>query len=201
VASIVLVTGPPGAGKSTVAHGIAEHFPMSAHLEVDDLREIMVNGFAPPGEWTDAVEAQFRRARRAATHLARAYHAAGIDFVIDDVCVPEHFHEHCTDRLEDPSVKRAALGPRLRAVPFIEGTGARNHRLGVKPGVNLQLRVSAEPRTTRSDVVELMGLLSNPVSGQLAVLVPPDRDVRGSGRTDRASERQCAVAVRIVLLG
>jgi predicted kinase len=108
---IILVTGPPGSGKSTIARGIAEHFPKSVHLNVDDLREMMVNGFEPPGEWTDEAEAQFRRARKAATYLAREYSSDGIHFVIDDVCVPGHFQDHYVALLDDPLVTRLALKP------------------------------------------------------------------------------------------
>jgi len=68
---IALLSGPPGAGKSTIARRLAEGFDRSAHLKVDDLREIMVNGFEPPGaKWTPANEEQFVRARAAATLIA-----------------------------------------------------------------------------------------------------------------------------------
>jgi predicted kinase len=116
MAAILLITGPPGAGKSTVARGLAEQFAVSAHLKVDDLREIMVNGFAPPGEWTDEVEAQFRRARASAIHLARTYAGDGIVFIIDDVCVPAHFQDHYEALLDDPSVTRIALRPSLEVL-------------------------------------------------------------------------------------
>src|SRR4029078_8287737 len=88
-ALIVLVSGPAGAGKSTIARRVAEDFERSAHLKVDDLREIMVNGFDPPGpEWTAGNEQQCVRARTAATLIARLHVADGVTMVIDDVCVP-----------------------------------------------------------------------------------------------------------------
>jgi predicted kinase len=114
---IVLVSGPPGSGKSTIARRLAEGFDRSAHLKVDDLREIMVNGFEPPGaEWTPGNERQFVRARAAATLIARLHAADGVNMVIDDVCVPAHFEDHYVELFAEPLVHRVMLKPTWAAL-------------------------------------------------------------------------------------
>jgi predicted kinase len=125
-ALIVLVCGPPGAGKSTIARRLAEGFERSAHLKVDDLREIMVNGFDPPTtEWQPANERQFVRARDAATLIARLHAVDGVTVVIDDVCVPEHFEDHYAALFTEPLVHRVMLKPTWAAL---------EHRMRVRAG-------------------------------------------------------------------
>jgi predicted kinase len=112
----ILISGPSGAGKSTIARKVAEHFFPSAHLKVDDLRETMVNGFAPPGEWTDLADQQFRRARSVATEMARLHVTDGVTLVIDDVCVPHHFEDHYRDLFAHPAARKVMLKPTMAAL-------------------------------------------------------------------------------------
>ena len=46
--NIILITGMAGSGKSTVGRLVAEHFPKSLFIQVDELREEMVKAYATP---------------------------------------------------------------------------------------------------------------------------------------------------------
>lgn len=87
--TVLIVTGPAGAGKSTVARAWCERFPRAAHIDVDLLRWRMVaSGYVPPeASGADAAEArrQLALAVRNAAALARNFLGAGFRVVIDDV--------------------------------------------------------------------------------------------------------------------
>lgn len=86
---IFLITGVPGAGKTSVAAALMQRFPRGLHIPVDDLREWVVSGIAHPlPAWTDETERQFRLARQAAAQTARLYADAGFAVAIDDVIYP-----------------------------------------------------------------------------------------------------------------
>ena len=117
MADIILITGAPGAGKSTVSRALAERFDLSFHLEVDDLRENMVNGFIlPEPPFADDVIAQFAMARRTATFMAQDYAAAGVTFVVDDTPIPETFPDQYAALYADTRLTRVLLRPQDDAV-------------------------------------------------------------------------------------
>lgn len=82
---VLLVTGPPGSGKSSVAHAIASLVDRGAHLDADVLQLLMVTGRARRGESGDtAVDAQIDLRWENLAALARNYRRAGFLPVIDD---------------------------------------------------------------------------------------------------------------------
>jgi chloramphenicol 3-O-phosphotransferase len=84
-----LISGVPGAGKTTVAHALASQFPRSAHVEGDLVGEqFIVNGLVPPeGPPENEAQKQLQLRRRNMCALADSFAEAGFVPVIDDVVV------------------------------------------------------------------------------------------------------------------
>ena len=83
---IWLITGIPGAGKTSVSKVLAERLPQSAHIEVDRLRGMIVGGYLAPGQEPLAEsDAQLELGARNAALLANSLMANGFTPVVDDV--------------------------------------------------------------------------------------------------------------------
>ena len=84
--SVWLITGIPGAGKSTVSKGIARQLARSAHIEVDLVREMIVSGRLDPGQEPLAEsDAQLELGAHNAALLAASLIDAGFTPIVDDV--------------------------------------------------------------------------------------------------------------------
>ena len=71
----MLLNGPPGCGKSTIARMYVRDHPLSLDLDVDHVRRLL-------GGWQDAPEESGRLARRMALEMARVHLLAGRDVVV-----------------------------------------------------------------------------------------------------------------------
>lgn len=94
---IILVSGLPGSGKTSVSHRLAHGFEKGFHLQVDLVRSMVVSGAISPETttvWNSELEDQFRLERKAASALASTYAAAGYSVVIDDVAIPANILGH-----------------------------------------------------------------------------------------------------------
>jgi chloramphenicol 3-O-phosphotransferase len=83
---VLILTGPPAAGKSTVARALADRYDRVAHIEVDTLRHFVTpTGYIAPGK--PGFERQQRLAAHNACSLARNFLEERFAVIIDDVVV------------------------------------------------------------------------------------------------------------------
>lgn len=85
--AILIVAGPPGAGKTTLARRLAETADRpSVHLHTDDFYDAVKVGFIAP--WLEEAHAQNTVVTRAIVAAAAEYVAGGYQVVIDGVIGP-----------------------------------------------------------------------------------------------------------------
>ena len=83
---MIIVTGPPGAGKSTVARMVADHYETSVLLVGDDFHHAIRKGYLPP--WQAESEHQNEVVIDSTAAAAAAYARGGYLVVVDGIIGP-----------------------------------------------------------------------------------------------------------------
>ncbi|ALO92634.1 Pro-rich N-terminal domain-containing protein [Streptomyces olivaceoviridis] len=164
----VLLIGPAGAGKTSVAKYWADHRRVpTAHISLDDVREWVRSGFADPQSgWNDNSEAQYRLARRTCGFAARNFLANGISCILDDAVFPDR-----------PVVGlggwKRHVGPGLLPVVLL-------------PGLDVVLERNAERtgnrRLTDEEVARIHGRMAGWYGSGLPIIDNSQLDVPGTAR-------------------
>ncbi len=110
---ILLITGPPGAGKTTEADAWARASSRGVHIPVDDVRLWVKGGLADSVPWTCETELQFQAAEAAAWIAARAYAERGFDVVIDHCRNLTRLGALCAEHWAGLDARRLLLLPPL----------------------------------------------------------------------------------------
>ncbi len=109
-----LITGIPGAGKTTTAVALAGRFPRGAHISGDQIQNLIVSGNVPPNPFGDAEsERQIDLCIRNQCLLATSFRAEGFAVVVDYVIASEARLANYLELLPDEPVGLVVLAPSI----------------------------------------------------------------------------------------
>jgi predicted kinase len=110
---IVLFGGAAGAGKTTVARLWCESRTHSVHIQLDEIRNLIISGLADPQVQTIEQRTQYVHSVAACAALACSFDNSGYDVAIDDVFEPQPTRELWLPHLRGFDVRLIVLHPPL----------------------------------------------------------------------------------------
>ncbi|MDP9208374.1 MAG: ATP-binding protein [Actinomycetota bacterium] len=111
--TLLLMGGPAGAGKSTVATAWCHTRRRAVRIDLDQVRDLIVAGQADPQILTPLQAEQYELSVRACVALARTFLAAGYDVALETVFEPDDFAQRWRPLLTGLSWHLVILRPSL----------------------------------------------------------------------------------------
>jgi predicted kinase len=102
---ILIVTGPPGVGKSTTAEILASRLPRAVHLESDAFFRFIRSGAVEP--WKPESHEQNDLVMRLVAQAALGYAAAGYFTIVDGIVIPKWFLRPLRDAFHETGQQSA----------------------------------------------------------------------------------------------
>lgn len=166
---MVLFGGPAGAGKSTLARAWCATRTKAAHVELDEIRSLIVTGLADPQIPGDLQAEQYEVAVAATCSVARSFAGAGFDVAVDDVLEPELFERHWRAHLDGLDWQVVIVLPSLDET--LARSSARPKRVMEEHSREQHRRSATWPRRVRVDTTGLsipasLKLVEEALSGQ-----------------------------------
>lgn len=120
---ILIVTGPPGVGKTTIAAILAERSARAVHLEADRFFHFIRSDFVEP--WKPESAEQNEVVMRIVAGAAAGYAAAGYFTIVDGIVIPAWFFEPLRDALQEAGYRVAYAVLRAQLPVCLERIQAR----------------------------------------------------------------------------
>ena len=113
---VLLLGGPAGAGKSTLARAWCAARGRAAHVQLDEVRHLIVAGRADPQQPGPLQSEQYALGVRATVALARTFVEGGYDVAVDDVLEPAAFDRYWRTLLDGLAWRLVVVLPDLEEV-------------------------------------------------------------------------------------
>ena len=130
---VLILTGPPGAGKTTAARVLAERSERAVHIESDRFFQFIRSGFVEP--WRPESAEQNEVVMRVVAGAAAAYASAGYFTIVDGIVLPRFFFEPLRDALREAGHEVAYAVLRAPLDVCLARAGSRDSRPLADPHV------------------------------------------------------------------
>jgi tRNA uridine 5-carbamoylmethylation protein Kti12 len=130
---VLILTGPPGAGKTTAARLLAERSERAAHVESDRFFDFIRSGFVEP--WKRESAEQNEVVMRIVAGAAAGYASAGYFTIVDGIVLPSFFFEPLRDGLQEEGHAVAYAVLRAPLEVCVARAGARHSQPLADPQV------------------------------------------------------------------
>jgi ribosomal protein S18 acetylase RimI-like enzyme/chloramphenicol 3-O-phosphotransferase len=148
VSRMVMFTGPAGSGKTTLARAWCATRPWTVHVELDEVRHLIVSGLADPQAPGPLQAEQYDTSVAACCALVREFVGSGYDVAVDDAVDPEGFGRHWLPRLGGIEHSVVVVRPSLEVA--LERGAGRPKR--VRPDVVRDQHAAASRWPTRRTI-------------------------------------------------